>query len=144
MSLLSEKPRPPTSFRFLKVNATTLELTWIEGWKGNSPITRYDIQGNNETGFADDRSSKWFDALIVNDPYKIYNLPPVIIRNLKPATVYRFRVRAVNKAGSSSFSAKSGDIRTLNARKLTKEFFYTFTGCVSVTPKKDVLSFPAS
>ena len=75
------------------------------------------VEGNNETGFAHDKYSKWFDALIVNDPYRIYNLPPVIIRNLKPATVYRFRVKAENKVGSSSFSQRSGNEQTRDARK---------------------------
>jgi hypothetical protein len=106
---------PPT--QQLEINATTIELDWTEGWKGNSPITRYVVEGNNETGFAHDKYSKWFDALIVNDPYRIYNLPPVIIRNLKPATVYRFRVKAENKVGSSSFSQRSGNEQTRDARK---------------------------
>lgn len=115
-------PLAPSALRFLEINATTLELTWKEGWKGNSPIIKYIIQGNNETGFANDRNSEWFDALIVNDPFKIHNLPPVIIEDLRPATTYRFRVRGENKVGTSPFSKISRDVMTSEARKLLKEF----------------------
>ena len=111
------RPSAPSNLRFLEVNATALQLTWVEGSKGRSPITKYVIEGNNETGFANDETSQWFDALIVNDPYKIYNLPPVIIENLRPATVYRFRVKAFNKVGPSPASPKSMDITTADARK---------------------------
>lgn len=111
-------PKPPTGLNFLEVNATALMLNWQEGFKGNSPIIKYIIQGNNETGFANNRNSEWFNALIVNNPYKVYNLPPVIVADLLPFTTYRFKVQAVNKVGSSSFSDVSGDVTTLQARKL--------------------------
>jgi ApbE superfamily uncharacterized protein (UPF0280 family) len=58
----------------------------------------------------------------VKDPYKIYNLLPVIIENLIPATTYRFRIKAVNKVGSSPISAVSGDVKTSQARKLMQEY----------------------
>lgn len=105
-------PHPPTQLRFLEINATAIELTWVEGSKGRSPIISYIIEGNNETGFANDKTSQWFNALIVKHPYKIYNLPPVLIENLNSDTVYRFRVRAVNKVGASPLSMVSSDVRT--------------------------------
>lgn len=117
-----ERPHAPSKLRVFETNATSLELTWLEGWKGNSPIIKYIIEGNNETGFANDRNSEWFDALIVNDPFKIHNLPPVIIEELRPATTYRFRVKAVNKVGSSPFSKVSPDFSTAETRKSVKEF----------------------
>ena len=117
-----EKPHAPSKLRIVETNATSFELTWIEGWKGNSPIIRYIIEGNNETGFANDRNSEWFDALIVNDPFKIHALPPVIIEGLRPATTYRFRVKAVNKVGASPFSKVSADISTAETRKSVKDF----------------------
>ena len=123
MLLFLVLPGPPTALRFLEINATALELTWQEGLKGNSPIIKYIIEGNNETGFANDRTSTWFDALIVNNPYKIHNLPPVIVEDLTPATTYRFRVRAKNKIGFSSYSKVSGDVTTSPARKLIKDYF---------------------
>ena len=107
------RPHAPTALRFMEINATAIELTWKEGWKGNSPIIKYIIEGNNETGFANDRNSEWFDALIVNNPFSIYNLPPVIIEDLRPATTYRFRVQAENKVGSSPFSLVSRDVTTV-------------------------------
>ena len=62
----------------------------------------------------------------MKDPFKVHNLPPVIIKYLRPATTYRFRVKAVNKVGQSPFSKVSGDIMTARARKSFKEF----VGCV--------------
>ncbi|XP_028395112.1 protein sidekick-1-like [Dendronephthya gigantea] len=107
------RPREPSQLRLFDVNATSMQLTWKEGFKGHSPIIKYLIEGNNETGFANDRSSKWFTALIVIDPFKIYNLPPVVIGT---ATIYRFRVRAENKVGVSAFSNVSAGISTADAR----------------------------
>ena len=109
------QPGHPSNLRSLETNATTLKLTWREGFKGNSPITKYLVQGNNETGFANNHDSLWFDALVVIDPYKYHNLPPVIIRSLRPFTTYRFRVKAWNKVAASDFSAKSGEITTQQA-----------------------------
>ncbi|XP_046861970.1 protein sidekick-2-like [Xenia sp. Carnegie-2017] len=109
------QPGPPSNLRSLETNATTLKLTWREGFKGNSPITKYLVQGNNETGFKNNRDSLWFDALVVINPYKYHNLPPVIIESLRPFTTYRFRVKAWNKVAASDFSAISGEITTQQA-----------------------------
>ena len=100
-------------------------MTWVEGSKGRSPIIKYVIEGNNETGFANDRTSQWFIALTVDEPYKIYNLPPVLIENLRPNTVYRFRVRAYNKVGASPLSLVSKDIKTGMARKFLPQPMHT-------------------
>ncbi|XP_062499978.1 titin-like isoform X2 [Corticium candelabrum] len=95
------EPRAPSQLRAISLSATSIQLQWKEESNGHSPILRYKLEYQNGT-------NKWerFPGL------KIEPSTGFMVRNLRPNTGYRFRIRAINSIGYSLWSEPSAIITT--------------------------------
>ncbi|XP_048575611.1 protein sidekick-2-like isoform X2 [Nematostella vectensis] len=107
-------PGAPGKPQYMRVNAFTVELRWALGFSGRAPIEQYTIQYNNDSYF-DPLVANWRTQYVVMDAHKRSRLFPLVVPHLRAYTVYRFRVVAANRVGSSSPSNISDDARTLEA-----------------------------
>ncbi|XP_037934636.1 protein sidekick isoform X4 [Teleopsis dalmanni] len=103
-----ELPFPPTNVKVARLDAPnqrTINISWTPGFDGNSPILKFIIQRRevSELGPVPDPLLNWVTELSnVSAEHRW-----ILLKTLKAATVYQFRVSAVNRVGEGSPSEPS-------------------------------------
>ncbi|GAB1600757.1 protein sidekick-1 isoform X2 [Argonauta hians] len=95
-----ESPSKPV--KSSRVWSRSITISWHHGNDGYGPLRNFTIQYQK-------KSQKGWDTVgsVVPPHVTTYT-----IKNLKPNTIYRFRVAATNDIGTSNFSESSDDVRT--------------------------------
>ncbi|XP_076329989.1 cell adhesion molecule Dscam1-like [Tachypleus tridentatus] len=86
---IQEVPDIPNNIRVEKITSRDLVLSWSPPYNGNSDITEYNVQWREAHG-------NWNQITIRGTV--------TTIENLRPQTLYGFRVRAKNALGAGSYS----------------------------------------
>ncbi|XP_046802357.1 protein sidekick isoform X3 [Lucilia cuprina] len=103
-----ELPFPPANVKATRLETPeqrAINVSWTPGFDGNSPISKFIIQRRevSELGPVPDPLLNWITELSnVSAEHRW-----ILLRNLKAATVYQFRVSAVNRVGEGSPSEPS-------------------------------------
>ncbi|KAM7347891.1 sidekick cell adhesion molecule isoform 3-T3 [Cochliomyia hominivorax] len=103
-----ELPFPPSNVKATRLETPeqrAINVSWTPGFDGNSPISKFIIQRRevSELGPVPDPLLNWITELSnVSAEHRW-----ILLRNLKAATVYQFRVSAVNQVGEGSPSEPS-------------------------------------
>ncbi|XP_037889145.1 protein sidekick isoform X5 [Glossina fuscipes] len=103
-----ELPFPPTNVKATRLESLdqrAINISWTPGFDGNSPISKFIIQRRevSELGPVPDPLLNWITELSNVSSEQRW----ILLRNLKAATVYQFRVSAVNQVGEGSPSDPS-------------------------------------
>ncbi|XP_067641974.1 protein sidekick isoform X2 [Eurosta solidaginis] len=103
-----ELPFPPSNVKVARLDTPhqrTINVSWTPGFDGNSPILKYIIQRRevSELGPVPEPLLHWVTELSNVSADQRW----VLLKNLKAATVYQFRVSAVNRVGEGSPSEPS-------------------------------------
>ncbi|XP_050437025.1 protein sidekick isoform X2 [Adelges cooleyi] len=101
-----EIPQAPSSPQISRsqVQATQITFSWTPGRDGDAPLRYYTVQKSEEVG-------PWTTIPERLDP----SVTSYTVQDLRPFTLYRFRIQATNDIGPSSFSHESPQVRTLPA-----------------------------
>lgn len=101
-----EIPEPPSVPQISRSQIQSQQITfsWTPGRDGYAPLRYYTVQLRENEG-------NWVSLAERIDP----NANSYTAQNLKPFTLYQFRIRATNDIGPSKFSRESIDVRTLPA-----------------------------
>ncbi|RWS16809.1 Down syndrome cell adhesion molecule-like protein Dscam2 [Dinothrombium tinctorium] len=93
--VVQEPPDVPHEFRALEIGSRKVLFSWSVPFSGNSPITDYEIQYklNSESWLESKKHS------ILESSTNLFE-----IDDLRPMVKYKFRIRAKNKIGDSSYS----------------------------------------
>lgn len=102
-------PHPPISVsaELLSKTSTSVKISWLPGFDGNSPITKYSIEMKALVSDTESsNSSSWENAKSNVTAEQSGNTLRYseVIPDLKPARKYIFRVRACNKVGCGDAS----------------------------------------
>ncbi|KAM7347890.1 sidekick cell adhesion molecule isoform 2-T2 [Cochliomyia hominivorax] len=107
-----ELPFPPSNVKATRLETPeqrAINVSWTPGFDGNSPISKFIIQRREVSelekfvGPVPDPLLNWITELSnVSAEHRW-----ILLRNLKAATVYQFRVSAVNQVGEGSPSEPS-------------------------------------
>ncbi|XP_046802363.1 protein sidekick isoform X9 [Lucilia cuprina] len=107
-----ELPFPPANVKATRLETPeqrAINVSWTPGFDGNSPISKFIIQRREVSelekfvGPVPDPLLNWITELSnVSAEHRW-----ILLRNLKAATVYQFRVSAVNRVGEGSPSEPS-------------------------------------
>ncbi|XP_054261356.1 protein sidekick-like [Macrosteles quadrilineatus] len=100
-----ELPFPPTNLVATRLDNRAINLTWAPGFDGNSEILKYIVQ-RREVSDLGPITDNWVTELSNVSASHRY----VLLRNLKAAASYQFRVSAVNSVGEGSPSDPSNVI----------------------------------
>nr|XP_014091561.1 protein sidekick isoform X15 [Bactrocera oleae] len=103
-----ELPFPPSNVKVARLDAPnqrTINISWTPGFDGNSPILKFIVQRRevSELGPVPEPLLNWVTELSNVSADQRWTL----LKNLKAATVYQFRVSAVNRVGEGSPSEPS-------------------------------------
>ncbi|XP_034671220.1 protein sidekick isoform X8 [Drosophila subobscura] len=103
-----ELPFPPSNVRVERLpepQQRSINVSWTPGFDGNSPISKFIIQRRevSELGPVPDPLLNWITELSNVSANQRW----MLLENLKAATVYQFRVSAVNRVGEGSPSEPS-------------------------------------
>ncbi|XP_017048181.1 protein sidekick isoform X10 [Drosophila ficusphila] len=103
-----ELPFPPSNVkveRLAEPQQRSINVSWTPGFDGNSPISKFIIQRRevSELGPVPDPLLNWITELSNVSADQRW----ILLENLKAATVYQFRVSAVNRVGEGSPSEPS-------------------------------------
>ncbi|XP_017480193.1 PREDICTED: protein sidekick-like, partial [Rhagoletis zephyria] len=103
-----ELPFPPSNVKVVRLDAPnqrTINASWTPGFDGNSPILKFIVQRRevSELGPVPEPLLNWVTELSNVSANQRW----VLLKNLKAATVYQFRVSAVNRVGEGSPSEPS-------------------------------------
>ncbi|KAL9873745.1 protein sidekick isoform X1 [Glossina fuscipes] len=107
-----ELPFPPTNVKATRLESLdqrAINISWTPGFDGNSPISKFIIQRREVSelekfvGPVPDPLLNWITELSNVSSEQRW----ILLRNLKAATVYQFRVSAVNQVGEGSPSDPS-------------------------------------
>ncbi|XP_073831581.1 sidekick cell adhesion molecule isoform X13 [Musca autumnalis] len=103
-----ELPFPPANVKATRLdgpNQRAINVSWTPGFDGNSPISKFIIQRRevSELGPVPDPFLNWITELSNVSAENRW----ILLENLKAATVYQFRVSAVNQVGEGSPSEPS-------------------------------------
>ncbi|XP_046680839.1 protein sidekick isoform X3 [Homalodisca vitripennis] len=100
-----ELPFAPTNLVATRLDHRLINLTWAPGFDGNSEIIKYIVQRRevSDLGPIPDPLLNWVTELSNVSASKRW----VLLRNLKAAASYQFRVSAVNSVGEGSPSDPS-------------------------------------
>ncbi|KAL3225999.1 hypothetical protein MRX96_025279 [Rhipicephalus microplus] len=93
--IIQEPPDAPQDLKVVEAGSRSVKLEWTAPYSGNSAITHYTVQ------YKDD-GSKWH-AKMINLSTSATETTG-IVRGLKPAMTYHFRVFAENRLGRSDAS----------------------------------------
>ncbi|XP_077518316.1 cell adhesion molecule Dscam1-like isoform X2 [Amblyomma americanum] len=93
--IIQEPPDAPQDLKVVETSSRSVKLEWTAPYSGNSAITHYTVQ------YKDD-GSKWH-AKMINLSTSATETTG-IVRGLKPAMTYHFRVFAENRLGRSDAS----------------------------------------
>ncbi|XP_039500608.1 protein sidekick isoform X12 [Drosophila santomea] len=103
-----ELPFPPSNVKVERLpepQQRSINVSWTPGFDGNSPISKFIIQRRevSELGPVPDPLLNWITELSNVSADQRW----ILLENLKAATVYQFRVSAVNRVGEGSPSEPS-------------------------------------
>ncbi|XP_064472281.1 cell adhesion molecule Dscam1-like [Ornithodoros turicata] len=84
--IVQEPPEPPGDVKVGEVKSRSLLLSWSPSFSGNSPVSRYLVQCQSETGLATNVSVE-------------SERTSATVRPLRPSTKYECHVRAENDVG---------------------------------------------
>uniref|UniRef100_A0A1I8MGF4 Uncharacterized protein n=1 Tax=Musca domestica TaxID=7370 RepID=A0A1I8MGF4_MUSDO len=103
-----ELPFPPSNVKATRLegaNQRAINVSWTPGFDGNSPISKFIIQRRevSELGPVPDPFLNWITELSNVSAENRW----ILLESLKAATVYQFRVSAVNQVGEGSPSEPS-------------------------------------
>ncbi|XP_054086564.1 protein sidekick isoform X3 [Zeugodacus cucurbitae] len=103
-----ELPFPPSNVKVARLDAPnqrSINVSWTPGFDGNSPILKFIVQRRevSELGPVPEPLLNWVTELSNVSAVQRWTL----LKNLKAATVYQFRVSAVNRVGEGSPSEPS-------------------------------------
>ncbi|XP_062139574.1 protein sidekick isoform X11 [Drosophila sulfurigaster albostrigata] len=103
-----ELPFPPSNVkveRLAEPQQRSINVSWTPGFDGNSPISKFIIQRRevSAVGPVPDPMLNWITELSNVSADQRW----ILLENLKAATVYQFRVSAVNRVGEGSPSEPS-------------------------------------
>ncbi|XP_075219912.1 sidekick cell adhesion molecule [Lycorma delicatula] len=106
-----ELPFAPTGVRANRIDNRLVNVSWAPGFDGNSPIIKYIVQKREVsdlivTGPIPDPLLNWITELSNVSA----DARSVVLRSLKAASSYQFRVSAVNSVGEGSPSDPSNVI----------------------------------
>ncbi|XP_022242324.1 Down syndrome cell adhesion molecule homolog [Limulus polyphemus] len=94
--IIQEPPDTPQELKVKLVTSRSVKIEWASPYSGNSPIIEYTVQWK-------ENKNRWQDSSIAN--ISVHGSDSMTtINDLRPMTVYDFRVRAVNSLGTSGFS----------------------------------------
>ncbi|KAL3212373.1 hypothetical protein MRX96_035975 [Rhipicephalus microplus] len=93
--IIQEPPDAPQDLKVVEAGSRSVKLEWTAPYSGNSAITHYTVQ------YKDD-GSKWHAKMINLSTSAMETMG--IVRGLKPAMTYHFRVFAENRLGRSDAS----------------------------------------
>ncbi|CAH1971961.1 unnamed protein product [Acanthoscelides obtectus] len=101
-----ETPQPPSAPQISpsQIQSTQITFNWTPGRDGFAPLRYYTVQKTENGG-------PWQTLPERVDP----SLTSYTVSNLKPYTLYRFRIQATNDIGPSRFSPESIEVRTYPA-----------------------------
>uniref|UniRef100_T1JCP3 Down syndrome cell adhesion molecule-like protein Dscam2 n=1 Tax=Strigamia maritima TaxID=126957 RepID=T1JCP3_STRMM len=92
--IVQELPEAPNNIHLVEEGSRAVHISWSRPFDGNIPVTGYLVQFTS----GSDWSSHVFNLTIPSTQMR------VTIKDLKPATKYRFRVFATNELGMSESS----------------------------------------
>ncbi|XP_012155263.1 protein sidekick isoform X7 [Ceratitis capitata] len=103
-----ELPFPPSNVKVARLDAPnqrSINVSWTPGFDGNSPILKFIVQRRevSELGPVPEPLLNWVTELSNVSANQRWT----VLKNLKAATVYQFRVSAVNRVGEGSPSEAS-------------------------------------
>ncbi|XP_017048174.1 protein sidekick isoform X3 [Drosophila ficusphila] len=101
-----ELPFPPSNVkveRLAEPQQRSINVSWTPGFDGNSPISKFIIQRREVSELVPDPLLNWITELSNVSADQRW----ILLENLKAATVYQFRVSAVNRVGEGSPSEPS-------------------------------------
>ncbi|XP_055842932.1 protein sidekick isoform X9 [Episyrphus balteatus] len=106
-----ELPFPPTNVKVTRLDSPSqraINVSWTPGFDGNSPVLKFIVQKRevSELGPVPDPLLNWITELSNVSASQRW----ILLTNLKAATVYQFRVSAVNRVGEGSPSEASNVI----------------------------------
>uniref|UniRef100_A0A803TTI8 Sidekick cell adhesion molecule 1 n=1 Tax=Anolis carolinensis TaxID=28377 RepID=A0A803TTI8_ANOCA len=103
--LISERPAPPRELKVpqSEVTSRSLQLHWVPGSDGSSPIRYFTVQ----TKELPDGDWKTYSSSISHEATSC------IIDRLNPFTSYKLRLKATNDIGDSHFGAETEAVTTL-------------------------------
>lgn len=105
MLYLIERPGAPYNLGISDIQARSTLLQFLLGYDGKTSITLWRIHGqidNNDT---------WVPIYEISDP----DARTILVPNLRPFTMYRLRITAVNIVGPGNYSAPSRQFQTAQA-----------------------------
>uniref|UniRef100_A0A803TMX5 Sidekick cell adhesion molecule 1 n=1 Tax=Anolis carolinensis TaxID=28377 RepID=A0A803TMX5_ANOCA len=107
--LISERPAPPRELKVpqSEVTSRSLQLHWVPGSDGSSPIRYFTVQ----TKELPDGDWKTYSSSISHEATSC------IIDRLNPFTSYKLRLKATNDIGDSHFGAETEAVTTLQDGK---------------------------
>ncbi|CAG2244562.1 SDK [Mytilus edulis] len=100
-----ERPGAPYNLGISDIQARSTLLQFLLGYDGKTSITLWRIHGqidNNDT---------WVPVYEISDP----DARTILVPNLRPFTMYRLRITAVNIVGPGNYSAPSRQFQTAQA-----------------------------
>ncbi|XP_055915597.1 protein sidekick isoform X4 [Eupeodes corollae] len=110
-----ELPFPPTNVKVTRLDSPSqraINVSWTPGFDGNSPVLKFIVQKREVSeleqfvGPVPDPLLNWITELSNVSANQRW----ILLTNLKAATVYQFRVSAVNRVGEGSPSEASNVI----------------------------------
>ncbi|KAK9504659.1 hypothetical protein O3M35_010943 [Rhynocoris fuscipes] len=101
-----DAPEPPSKPQISRsqLQATQITFSWTPGRDGYAPLRYYTVEVSEGVG-------PWIGLSDRLDP----QVTSFTATNLKPFTLYRFRIQATNDIGPSGWSPESAQVRTLPA-----------------------------
>ncbi|XP_073972084.1 sidekick cell adhesion molecule isoform X2 [Rhodnius prolixus] len=101
-----DAPEPPSKPQISRsqLQATQITFSWTPGRDGYAPLRYYTVEVSEGVG-------PWVGLTDRLDP----QVTSFTATNLKPFTLYRFRIQATNDIGPSGWSPESAQVRTLPA-----------------------------
>ena len=109
--VLLELPKAPSNLKAYAVWGSSISLGWKPGDSGRALILYFKIDYNNDTDYhLYPNRAKWHMIRNLTRSKILEN--PANITGLRPSSIYRFRMTAVNRIGPSPISNISDDITT--------------------------------
>ena len=100
-----ERPGTPYNLGISDIQSRSVQLQFLLGYDGKTSITLWKIQG------LIDNNSTWVPVFEISDP----DARTIVVPTLRPFTMYRLRLAAVNIVGPSNYSLPSRQFQTTQA-----------------------------
>lgn len=95
------EPNPPLNVTVVSKSSQVVNISWIAGFDGNSPIQNYIVERSEDNADLVDAACQGS----LSDSSCVVTSTSASFANLSPGTTYSFKVFARNKVGTSNGSS---------------------------------------